>query len=201
MPKKIDPTQRKTEIVEAAFRLIYKIGFEKTTLREIAKEANLSLSSVQYFFPLQKNIYLYAMDVILYRYEQRMQRASAAGAEDVESAVRMMKQMVQVRTEEERMENNIWIKFSTMATMNEDYKEKKDTFHEINADYASFILTKLQTQGWVKKSTDVTAESQSLVIFLHGLIFESVIYPALYNEEIVEKEIRQYLKKVCTLNH
>src|SRR5699024_10360423 len=70
MTKKINHIKRKYRIVEAAFHVIYHSGFEKTTLRKIAQKAGLSLGSVQYFFPKQKDIYLFAMDVIYKRFEE-----------------------------------------------------------------------------------------------------------------------------------
>ncbi|TVP81764.1 MAG: TetR/AcrR family transcriptional regulator [Alkalicoccus sp.] len=197
MPKKIDPEERKMHIFEAACRVIYQHGFEKTTLREIAREAGLSLSSVQHFFPKQKAIYMYAMDVILDKYRARMKRASRVGENGYENAVQQIKQIVHASTEEERMENDIWVKFSMMAVMNADYMEKKDKLREINVEYAESVLDMLQMEGYIKDSSRLQEQTNSLIVFLHGLVFESVIYRTLYDETVVEREIRGYLAKIC----
>ncbi|QQK74931.1 TetR/AcrR family transcriptional regulator [Salicibibacter cibarius] len=195
MPKKIDHAERKNEIVEATFRIIYYFGFEKTTLREIAKEANLSLGSVQHFFPKQKDIYLFAMDVIHEKFQERMQKVVEVGKGTFEDAVRMIKQIVQVTTEEERIENDIWVKFSMMATMNVDYQEQKDKFREVNFNFAEDIIRMLYKNKSLEKSLNIKEQANSLLIFIHGLVFESVIYADLYNDQVVEEEIREYLRR------
>ncbi len=200
MPKKIDPEERKMHIFDAACRVIYERGFEKTTLREIAREAGLSLSSVQHFFPKQKDIYMYAMDVMLDKYRTRMKRASLEGENSYENAVQRMKQVVHASTGEERMENDIWVKFSMMAVMNADYTEKKDKLREINVEYAESILAMLNEEGYISDADSLPEQTNSLIVFLHGLVFESVIYRSLYDDKTVEKEIRGYLEKLCRLN-
>ncbi|WP_010531504.1 TetR/AcrR family transcriptional regulator [Lentibacillus jeotgali] len=197
MPKKINHAERKDQIVDAMFRIIHYSGFEKATLREIAKEGELSLGSVQYFFPKQKDIYMFAMEVIYQRFEERMQKVVQVNQGGFENAVRMIKQIVQANTEEERMENDIWMKFSIMATMNPEYLATKDRFREVNLNFAKDILRMLYNNGYIYNPINVKDNANSLTIFIHGLVFESVIYANLYNSQVIEKEITEYLRKVC----
>ncbi|MFD1361778.1 TetR/AcrR family transcriptional regulator [Lentibacillus salinarum] len=197
MPKKIDHAERKDQIVDAMFRIIHHSGFEQATLREIAKEGELSLGSVQYFFPKQSDIYMFAMDVIYQRFEERMQKVAQVNQGGFENAVRMLKQIVQANTEEERMENDIWMKFSIMATMNPGYHATKDRFREVNLNLAKDILRMLYNNGYIHNPINVEDSANSLTIFIHGLVFESVIYANLYNNQVIEKEIKAYLRKIC----
>ncbi|WP_186579847.1 TetR/AcrR family transcriptional regulator [Aquibacillus kalidii] len=197
MPKKIDHAERKDHIVEAMFRIIHQSGFEKATLREIAKEAGLSLGSVQYFFPKQKDIYMFAMDVIYQRFEERIQKVIQVDQGVFENAVRLIKQIVQASTEEERLENDIWMKFSIMATMNPEYSETKDKSREVNRNFAEDVLRTLYENGFLKEPINIEDSANSLTIFIHGLVFESVIYGDLRNDEGIEKEIRNYLRRIC----
>lgn len=50
MPARIDATERRRNVVEAAFRLIVAEGIEGLTLRKVAADANLNIGSVRYFF-------------------------------------------------------------------------------------------------------------------------------------------------------
>lgn len=197
MPKKVDRSERKDHIVEAMLRIIHRSGFEKATLREIAKEGDLSLGSVQYYFPKQKDIYTFAMDEIYKRFEDRMQAVIQVEEDAFESAVRMIKQFVQVNTVEERMENDIWLKFLVMATMNSEYRETIDQFREVNVKFSKDILNTLDTNGILMDTITVEREAQSLTTFIHGLVFELVIYGDLFDKEAIENEIRAYLQKIC----
>lgn len=197
MTKKINHVKRKEDIVEAAFHIIHYSGFKQATLRKIAQEAGLSLGSVQYFFPKQKDIYLFAVDVIYERFEERMRNVIQPEQGVFEYAVRLLKQIVQVNTKEERIENDIWVKFSIMATTDTEYQDRKNEFRKINNKFAKDILSMLQENHNMNMSINIESAANSLVIFTHGLVFESVIFPHLYDNKIVEKEIRRYLTNVC----
>src|SRR5699024_6020425 len=140
MTKKINHMKRKEDIVEAAFYIIHYSGFKQATLRKIAQEAGLSLGSVQYFFPKQKDIYLFAVDVIYERFEERMRNVIQPEQGVFEYAVRLLKQIVQVNTKEERIENDIWFKFSIMATTDTKYKEQKNALQKIKKKIIKTLL-------------------------------------------------------------
>ncbi|WP_373893761.1 TetR/AcrR family transcriptional regulator [Virgibacillus sp. CBA3643] len=197
MPKKVDHAERKDQIVKATFNVIYYYGFEKTTLREIAKKAGLSLSSVQYFFPKQKDIYTFAMEVIFQKFKERMQKVGQVEQDVFENAVRRVKQIVQVHTEEERMENDIWVKFTLMATMNPEYQGLKEEYRKINLNFAEDVLRILYESGYITNTDNIKEGAHSLIIFITGLVFESVIYTNFYNDQVVEKKARDYLINIC----
>jgi len=200
MPKIIDHNERKAQIVEAMFDVIYHYGFEKAALREIAKKAGLSLGSVQHFFPKQKDIYTFAMDVIFQRFEQRMQRVEQINEDVFENAVHMAKQIVQVHTEEERMENDIWVKFTLMATMNPEYQELKENYRKVNLSFAKNIISMLYDNGHLTGPINIEDKAHALIIFITGLTFESVIYTSFYNDQVVEEKVRDYLTSICRKN-
>ncbi|MGY4691021.1 TetR/AcrR family transcriptional regulator [Salibacterium sp. K-3] len=199
MPKKIDLAERKEQIVKATFDVIYQYGFEKTTLREIAKHAGLSLGSVQYFFPKQRDIYSFAMEVIFHRFEVRMQQVvDVEEDQDIfEAAVRMGKQIVQIHTEEGRIENDIWVKFTLMASMNPEYQDLREEYRKINLNFAERILRILHQHGYIRNANKIKEEAHAFIIFITGLVFESVIYDYLYDEELVDNKVREYLKNIC----
>ncbi|MFA1822908.1 TetR/AcrR family transcriptional regulator [Virgibacillus oceani] len=200
MPKIIDHNERKAQIVEATFDVIYHYGFEKAALREIAKKAGLSLGSVQHFFPKQKDIYTYAMDIIFQRFEQRMQKVEQADEDVFENAVHMAKQIVQVQTDVERMENDIWVKFTLMATMNPEYQDLNEDYRKVNLNFAKNIISLLYHNGYLESSINIEDKAHNLIIFITGLTFESVIYTRFYNHQVVEQKVREYLTNICKKN-
>jgi len=197
MSKKLNHTARKQQIIEATFEVLHSYGFEKTTIREIAKKAGLSLGSVQYFFPKQKDIYTYAMNVIFQRFEERMQKVSQDDHKAFDRAVRMVNQIVQVHSETERVENDIWVKFTLMSTMNPEYQELKENYRKINLNFAEDVINILDENGYFTEDVNIKDKAHSLIIFVTGLVFESVIYTHLYNDQLVEKRIREYLNSIC----
>ena len=60
MPRVVDHDQRRLDIVEAAWRVIERVGVEKATLRDIASEMGLSIGSVTHYFVTKDDLLGYA---------------------------------------------------------------------------------------------------------------------------------------------
>lgn len=50
MPARIDPKERRQQVVEAAFRLVVAEGIEGVSLRKVADESGLNIGSVRHYF-------------------------------------------------------------------------------------------------------------------------------------------------------
>ena len=50
MPARIDPEQRRQQVIEAAFRLVIADGIEGVSLRKVADESGLNIGSVRHYF-------------------------------------------------------------------------------------------------------------------------------------------------------
>lgn len=50
MPARIDPQERRQEVIRAAFRLVVAEGIEGVSLRKVADESGLNVGSVRHYF-------------------------------------------------------------------------------------------------------------------------------------------------------
>lgn len=50
MPARIEPEQRRRQVIEAAFRLVIADGIESVSLRKVAEESGLNIGSVRHYF-------------------------------------------------------------------------------------------------------------------------------------------------------
>lgn len=50
MPARIDPEQRRQQVIEDAFRLVVADGIESVSLRKVADESGLNIGSVRHYF-------------------------------------------------------------------------------------------------------------------------------------------------------
>src|SRR5699024_189787 len=103
----------------------------------------------------------------------------------------------QVTTKEQRLENDIWVKFSIMATTDTEYQDRKNEFRKINNNFTRDILSMLQENHYMNMSINIETAANYLVFFTLGSVSYSIIFPHLYDNKIVEKEIRRYLTNVC----
>lgn len=71
MPKRVDHDQRRREIVQAAWRLIARGGFEAMTMREIAAEAGFANGALKYYFSSKDELLAAAFQHSFFRVNER----------------------------------------------------------------------------------------------------------------------------------
>ncbi len=84
-----------------------------------------------------------------------------------------------------------------MATMNPEYQELQENYRKVNLRFAEDIWRMLHEHGYITNPINIKDMAHSLIIFVTGLVFESVIYAHLYNDQFVEEKIKEYLKNIC----
>jgi AcrR family transcriptional regulator len=78
MPKRVDPTQRRTLIADALMRVAAERGLEAVSLRHVAAEAGATTGLVQHYFGTKDEMMLFALEVVSGRTEARI--GAAVGA-------------------------------------------------------------------------------------------------------------------------
>ncbi|MFF7559705.1 TetR/AcrR family transcriptional regulator [Streptomyces pseudovenezuelae] len=80
MPKRVDHTERRTEIAEALLRVAARRGLHAVGMRDVAAEAGVSLRLVQYYFETKEKLLLFGLQQLADRFGERVAaRVRAAG--------------------------------------------------------------------------------------------------------------------------
>jgi Uncharacterized protein conserved in bacteria len=56
VPKVVDPAERRRELAEAVWRVIRRDGLEQASVRNVAREADLSMGSLRHYFATQSEL-------------------------------------------------------------------------------------------------------------------------------------------------
>ncbi|MFG2813460.1 TetR/AcrR family transcriptional regulator [Streptomyces sp. NPDC004673] len=72
MPKRVDHTERRTEIAEALLRVAARRGLHAVGMRDVAAEAGVSLRLVQYYFETKEKLLLYGLEQLTTRFGERV---------------------------------------------------------------------------------------------------------------------------------
>ena len=74
MPKVVDHEERRQELVEAAWRVINRVGLERTTIREIAAESGYSTGALAHYFPTKDDILRSALERADHEIQDRLEQ-------------------------------------------------------------------------------------------------------------------------------
>jgi AcrR family transcriptional regulator len=75
MPKRVDPTERRTLIADALMRVAAEQGLEAVSLRHVAAAAGATTGLVQHYFRTKDEMMLFALDVVSAHTEARISAA------------------------------------------------------------------------------------------------------------------------------
>ncbi|MEI3847936.1 MULTISPECIES: TetR/AcrR family transcriptional regulator [unclassified Microbacterium] len=78
MPKRVDHDERRGAIAEALWRVVDELGWARTTMREVARAADVSLGQLQHYFSTREEMLTFARELASERAGERVARALAA---------------------------------------------------------------------------------------------------------------------------
>ncbi|HLN04731.1 MAG TPA: TetR/AcrR family transcriptional regulator [Acidimicrobiales bacterium] len=109
MPKVVDRTERREEVLEAAWRLMARVGIDRVSIREIAAEAGYSTGVIAHYFKNKDDVLLSALQLVNSQEIERV-ACSTAGMRGL-AAVRTAIEEVLPVGEERQLEMTVWMSF------------------------------------------------------------------------------------------
>jgi AcrR family transcriptional regulator len=157
---------RRAEIMTAAMRLFANQGFHRTTMSEIAKEAEFSTGSLYNFFKSKEELYFTLLREEIEKLELRIreQRAKARGPrEDLEAVV---------DTLIEYFEENRYV-FQIFATHQDHFEwpMKGELAEVVRAKYLNFIAELVEVfKGGIAQGLFKNYEPEELALCFMGIM-------------------------------
>ncbi|WP_413366789.1 TetR/AcrR family transcriptional regulator [Lysinibacillus sp. 3P01SB] len=173
MPKIVDVAERKKAIAEATWQVILEKGMEGATVRNIAKEAGLSLGALRHYFSNQDELLVYAMNLVT---ENVNQRIGEVLKEDMPIQEQVLKVLLQTLPIEQQsmLEMEVW--FAYVASVKHKNEERNIPFNALLTGMEKIIHV-LSEFGFLKEGVDLDMEIERLYAVVDGLavhaLFES----------------------------
>lgn len=193
MLKLIESTNRKEFIAECAWRVILAEGIEKASARTIAKEAGLSLGSLRYYFPTQKELLMYAEALAIERLAGKIENVFMA---DLEPKKKILEVMLQLLPDESgnEPEQTVRLFFKFHQTHR---NEREDLYQDGIYTVIKNVMSNLVLLNLLKKEANLQFETDRLSMFVDGLAMESLLNKRQWGRDKKRKMLIYHLNSMC----
>jgi AcrR family transcriptional regulator len=189
VPKVVDPAQRRQELAQAVFRVIRRDGLEQASVRNVAREAGLSMGSLRHYFASQSELMVFAFRAVIDRIEARL-----AGLEPEPDprrrAERALAELLPL-DDERRAENEVWLAFTARAMVDPALRVLRDEGYDALHAGCQAMVTDLSAAGLAP--TDVPAEAQRLHALLDGLAAHAAMRPDIHTPGSLTAAVAHHL--------
>lgn len=195
MPKIVDHEKQRHIVAQAALRVIQKFGLEQATVRNIAKEAGLSVGSMRHYFSTQVELFAFCMDL----YAQRVQKRVAELTVEkpfLPDLKQLLLQFLPV-DEERTKEMEVWFLFNSKVMIYPELKKVNEEMQNGLYRTAEFVIETLVESNLAKSGLDAALEAEKLYALVDGLAIHQLMQPGRLSPERLEYLLNQHLSSLC----
>lgn len=186
MPKFVDASLRRQEVVEAVFRIVAADGLERASLREVADEAELAVGSVRHYFASSDELLAHSFGVVVDRIvgrltaaDDRLAEAQPGTPEHHQGVLTLLGELLPL-DEERAVDACVWMAFKNAARTKPFLAAEADRSHRAVAAIVGRLVMEVSaaasTDGTVDQHRLVT-EAERLLATLDGLTMHALLQP------------------------
>lgn len=192
MPKIVDHSQRRSELIESTWRVIARRGLAGATMREIAVEAGYANGALKPYFPTKLDL-LEATFKHVYDSTQDRIRQSITGLRGLAALKAMSLEILPVNEQlkdEARLVVSFW-----ESGVNSEYRAELAAI--AIGEWSEMIIKMLneaEEDGQLSLSVDIDNIAGAFVGFLQGSQIDAVMDPNDYSPDRLTKQLDAYLQ-------
>lgn len=195
MPKIVDHDKQRLLVAEAAWRVIRRDGMEHTSVRNIAKEANLSTGSMRHYFSTQSELLLFAMNLVSERVTHRYHQMSLTGP-PLEDMKKILLEILP-NTDEKFAEMEVWFAFTVKSKTDPALKSLADNVYNELRRMAAYVITQLMELGLTSSNLNVELEIERLYALIDGMGIHAILRPESINAKVMDDILTLHLASLC----
>jgi AcrR family transcriptional regulator len=191
MPKVVDHEQRRAELARAVWTVIRRDGLERASVRNVAREAGLSMGSLRHYFATQSELLCFAMQLVGDRARARI-GALEPVADARRAAEQLLHQLVPL-DDERRAESEVWLAFTGRALVDPQQRAIHEQIHDQLNRACTIAIETLVAAGLTAEGLDAALEASRLHALLDGLALHAVMRPAKVSPSRIVAVIARHL--------
>ena len=186
--------ERRAELVDAVLRVVRRDGLEQASVRNVAREAGLSMGSLRHYFVSQTELMVFAFRTVIDRIESRLARLEPE-PDPRRRAERVLAELLPL-DDDRRAENEVWLAFTSRAMVDPALRALRDEGYDALRAGCRAMLTDLSAAGLAP--ADVPAEAERLHAWLDGLAVHAAMRADSYTAERLTAAITYHLDALAT---
>jgi AcrR family transcriptional regulator len=188
MPKLVDPVERRREVAEAVWRVVRQGGLDHASVRNVAREAGLSMGSLRHFFATQSDLLVFTLRTITERIEQRI--AALPEEPDPRRRAELVLLELLPMDAERAAENEVWLAFTARALVDPDLRAVRDQAHDTLRSGCRALVHGLLPDH---PARDIERETDRLHALVDGLAVHAATRPGQITPERMRAAITTHL--------
>jgi AcrR family transcriptional regulator len=173
VPRQVDPTERRKELARAVWRVIRRDGLDRASVREVAREAGVSMGSLRHYFATQSELMLFAMRQVIERIEERL--GALVPPDDPRAAASAILSELLPLDAERCAENEVWLAFTARAQVEPELRTLRDEAYDgLRAGCRRRVAALL---GEHASDDDIEIETERLFALIDGLAVHAATRP------------------------
>jgi AcrR family transcriptional regulator len=175
VPKVIDHDSRRQEIAAAAMRVIERIGIEKTTVREIAREAGYSHGVLGHYFPNKQSVLIAAHRTAFSNAAVRIAKLApdAGSLNDFRMALYESLPLDELRRQEAFVDISFW----GHAVLDPVLREIRTQTHILAVAEWERRISAIRDSGQLHSPLSDHDLAKETMLLIDGLSAESLLHP------------------------
>ncbi|MBY8871688.1 TetR family transcriptional regulator C-terminal domain-containing protein [Micromonospora sp. PLK6-60] len=191
MPKIVNRDERRAELAEALWQVVYRDGVAAATVRSVAAEAGWSPGALRHYFATQGELLAFAMEHVIARATERLTARSWPGS--VREAVRQLLEEVLPLDRQRTREAEVWLMLAARTRTDPEtgtlMREADDGVRRVCAS----AIGALAADGLVAPGREPDLETARLHALLDGLTLHALLHPDLMPPERVRALLADHL--------
>ncbi|MFE4423055.1 TetR/AcrR family transcriptional regulator [Streptomyces sp. NPDC056817] len=189
MPKVVDPRIRRRELAEAVWRVVRRDGLEHASVRNVAREARLSMGSLRHYFASQSELMTFALRMVIDGIEQRIAAVPSDG--DLrQRAARVLAELLPL-DDQRRAENEVWLAFTARAMTDPELRALRDEGYDMLRAGCRGLVA-----GLIGPGRDPEREAARLHALLDGLAVHAAMRPDVNTPDALRAVIADHLAEL-----
>jgi AcrR family transcriptional regulator len=189
----VDPVERRRHLAEAVWRVVRREGLERASVREVAREAGVSMGSLRHYFDNQSELLIFAMRMVIERVEHRV--AVLQAPDEPGRAAKLVLAELLPLDPERRAENEVWLAFTARALVDPPLRALRDEAYDLLRNACRRWLRPLLPTD--ASEPDVDLETERLFALLDGLAVHAAMRPEQSSAEGLLAVLHHHLDQVA----